>query len=476
MVKMGRKNFQGRIGRTVAESSPWWPSSRNHKAVKPNILVVLLDDTGWADFGCFGSEIRTPTIDRLAQRGLRYTNFHVTPLCSPTRACLLSGRNHHAVGMRFLSDTDTGFPNSRGSVDPEIALLPAVLREQGYGTYLVGKWHLTPSHEITPAGPYHNWPLGRGFDRFYGFLPGCTDQFTPELCEDNHQIAREFGEGYHLTEDLIDRAIGYVRDHTVFRHEEPFFIQLALGATHAPFQVPRSFIEPYVDVFAKGWDATREDRLLRQKELGVAPPNAELAPRNEEVPAWEKLSSDQRRLYTHLQAAYAGFLEHADTHLGRLIAELERLSELDNTLVLVLSDNGASREGGKDGAVDTNANYSGLPQSVEEQLTRLDQIGGRHGGAHYPQGWAMAGNTPFRKYKQYVDLGCMVVREQRKALMLQSRIVFNISESAEPPSSQGPFRLRGAILQVLEDQQQANALARRGEGSTAWGRRRKLRR
>lgn len=402
---MKHDKFPGNIGRTVADSTPWWPAGRNHKQLKPNILVVLLDDTGWADFGCFGSEIRTATIDRLAARGLRYTNFHVTPLCSPTRTCLLTGRNHHAVGMRFLSDTDTGFPNSRGSIDEDVALLPAMLREHGYGSYLVGKWHLTPAHEISPAGPYHNWPLGRGFDRFYGFLPGCTDQMTPELCEDNHQVERDFPEGYHLTEDLVDRAIAYVRDHTVFRDEEPFFLQLAFGATHAPFQAPRSFIEPYVDVFAKGWDATREDRLRRQKELGIAPAGAELAPRNEEVAAWASLSGDQKRLYAHLQAAYAGFLEHTDTHLGRLVDELERLGELDNTLVIILSDNGASREGGKDGAVDTNAPYSGLPQPVEEQLKHLDRIGTRHGGAHYPQGWAMAGNTPFRRYKQHVDLG-----------------------------------------------------------------------
>lgn len=402
---MKHDKFPGHIGRTLAESTPWWPPRRRPKGEKPNILVVVLDDTGWADFGCFGSEIRTSNIDALAGRGLRYTNFHVTPLCSPTRACLLSGRNHHAVGMRFLSDTDTGFPNSRGSIDSGVPLLPALLREQGYGTYMVGKWHLTPAHEISPAGPHHNWPLHRGFDRFYGFLPGCTDQYAPELCEDNHQVSRDFDEDYHLSEDLVDRAISYVRDHTVFRGDEPFFLQLAFGATHAPFQAPRNFIEPYVDVFAKGWDATREDRLRRQKELGVAPADAELAPRNQEVPAWESLSAEQKLLYTHLQAAYAGFLDHTDVQLGRLIRELERLDELENTLIVILSDNGASREGGKDGAVDTNAPYSGMPQPVEDQLQLLDRIGTRHGGAHYPQGWAMAGNTPFRKYKQYVDLG-----------------------------------------------------------------------
>ncbi|KUL55383.1 hypothetical protein ADL22_00350 [Streptomyces sp. NRRL F-4489] len=397
--------FPGRIGRTVAESTPWWPAAAPDGPAGPNVLAVVLDDTGWADFGCFGSEIHTPTIDALAGRGLRYTDFHVTPLCSPTRAALLTGRNHHAIGMRFLADTDTGFPNSRGRVDPDVPMLPELLRAQGYGTYLVGKWHLAPLHEVTPAGPHHNWPLGRGFDRFYGFLDGCTDQYAPELYEDNHPVTPPADPGYHLSEDLADRAIGYVSDHVAFRAGQPFFLQLAFGATHAPFQAPRAYIDPYLPVFEKGWDRTRADRLRRQIDLGVAPPGTELAPRNPGVAPWDALDEDRRRLYTHLQAAYAGFLEHADAQLGRLVAALDRLGQLDNTLVLVLSDNGASREGGPDGAVDINGPYGGSRQDVATQLTRLDRIGGPDGPAHYPEGWAMAGNTPFRRYKQYVDLG-----------------------------------------------------------------------
>ncbi|MBA2810211.1 arylsulfatase [Streptomyces sp. KM273126] len=398
--------FRGSIGDTVAQSAPWWPDPDEGLPRGPNVLMVVLDDTGWADFGCFGSEIATPTIDALADRGLRYTDFHVTPLCSPTRACLLTGRNHHSVGMRFLADTDTGFPNSRGRVDPDVPMLPEVLRRQGcYGTYLVGKWHLAPRHEVTPVGPHHNWPLGRGFDRFYGFLDGCTDQYTPELFEDNHQVEPPSDDGYHLSSDLADRAIRYLSDHVAYRPGRPFFLQLALGATHAPFQAPREYIDKYLPVFAKGWDRTRADRLRRQIELGVAPEDTELAPRNPGVAPWEDLSDDEQLLYTHLQAAYAGFLEHADAQLGRVITELERLGVLDDTLVLVLSDNGASKEGGQNGAVDTNGPYSGAPQSVAQQLPLLDRIGGRDGPAHYPEGWAMAGNTPFRRYKQYVDLG-----------------------------------------------------------------------
>lgn len=369
------------------------------------MVVVVLDDTGWSDFGCFGSEISTPTIDRLAADGLRYANFHVTPLCSPTRACLLTGRNHHAVGMRFLADTDTGFPNSRGRIHPDVATLPELLRQQGYGTYLTGKWHLAPRHEITPAGPYDNWPLGRGFERFYGILDGCTDQYAPELYEDNHPVEPSAREGYHLSADLVDRSIKYVTDHIAFRPKKPFYLQLAFGATHSPFQVPRRYVSKYVDVFAKGWDRSRGDRLSQQQRLGVTPLGTQLAPRNPGVAAWGSLTSHQRSLYTWLQAAYAGFLEHADAQLGRLVEVLRQLELLDDTLVVVMSDNGASREGGRDGAVDVNGPYSGICQTVEEQLDRIEHVAGPQGPCHYPEGWAMVGNTPFRRYKQYVDLG-----------------------------------------------------------------------
>jgi arylsulfatase A-like enzyme len=405
-MNMLEPEFAGIIGRTVPESSPSWARDKNaENPGRPNIMVVVLDDTGWSDFGCFGSEIQTPTFDSIAERGARYTNFHVTPLCSPTRASLLTGRNHHAVGMRFLADTDTGFPNSRGCVHPDIPMLPEVLRGEGYGTYLVGKWHLAPLHEITPAGPYRNWPLSRGFDRFYGFLDGCTDQFTPELFEDNHQVAVPAVEDYHLSEDLADRAISYVAEHTSYRPGAPFYMQFAMGATHAPFQVPREYVEKYVDVFSKGWDQTRKDRLLRQVQLGVMTHGSVLTDRDGDIRPWDTLNDDEQLLFTHLQAAYAGFLDHADAQVGRIVQALRDMDQLDNTILIVMSDNGASREGGQNGAVDCNAPYSGNPQTVAEQISKLQDIGGPDGPAHYPMGWAMAGNTPFRKYKQYVDLG-----------------------------------------------------------------------
>ncbi|MBU8868234.1 arylsulfatase [Paenarthrobacter aromaticivorans] len=397
--------FLGRIGTTVAESEAWWPEQHGANGSQPNILMVILDDTGWSDFGCFGSEINTPAIDGLAGQGLRYTNFHVTPLCSPTRASLLTGRNNHSVGMRFLADADTGFPNSRGCVRPDVPMLPELLRSNGYGTFLAGKWHLAPLNELTPAGPFHNWPLSRGFDRFYGFLDGCTDQYSPELIADNHSIQPPDRDGYHLSEDLAEQSIRFLKDHTTYRPHAPFYLQLALGATHAPFQAPREYIEKYIDVFTKGWDATRSDRLKRQVELGVVPDGTALTERLAEVRAWEDLDSTEQDVFTHLQAAFAGFLEHADAQIGRVVEALKAMDLYQNTIVLVMSDNGASREGGPTGDVDCNAPYSGVRRPAVEQVSLLPKLGGPLGGAHYPEGWAMAGNTPFRRYKQFVDLG-----------------------------------------------------------------------
>lgn len=396
-------DFLGTIRETFAESQPWWPEPAPSR--RPNVVVVVLDDTGWSDLGCFGSEIATPTIDALATNGAVFNQFHVTPLCSPTRAALLSGRNHHEIGMRFLADTDTGFPNSRGAIRPDVKLLPQILRENGYGTYLLGKWHLAPLHEITPAGPHHNWPLARGFDHYYGFLDGCTDQYEPELYEDNHAVPVPNGDDYHLTEDLADHAIQYLRDHVTYRSADPFYLQFATGATHAPFQAPRQFIERYVSEFTKGWDQTRVDRLNRQIETGLVPAGTELTERADGVRAWDALSDDEREVFAHLQAAFAGFLEHTDAQLARVFEEIAALGEHENTIVLLLSDNGASREGGPTGDVDSNAPYSGVRRTAAEQMSLVDAIGTLTGGAHYPEGWAMAGNTPFRQYKQFVDLG-----------------------------------------------------------------------
>ncbi len=373
---------------------------------RPNILLVVFDDTGWADFSCFGSEVATPVLDRLAAEGIRYTNFHVTPLCSPTRASLLTGRNPHRVGMGWLSDLNLGTPGRQGRVSPDAAMLPRVLADFGYMSYLVGKWHLTPAAEVVPGGPYTDWPLARGFDRFYGFLEGCTDQFQPELVEDNHVLDFVGGKAdYHLTVDLVDRARRYVADHLAYNPGRPFFLELAFGATHAPFQAPAEYIEPYLDVFSAGWDRVRQRRLDRQKEMDLLPEGTRLAPRPDDVPAWDDLTDDQRTLATALQAAFAGFLSHADEQLGRLIDALEEQDALDNTIVVVLSDNGAAHDGHQHGSIDVLSLWNGIELSVAEQVSRIDDLLGTAGRAQYPQGWAMAGNTPFPRYKQFVEAG-----------------------------------------------------------------------
>jgi arylsulfatase A-like enzyme len=283
---------------------------------RPNIIFIVLDDVGFAALGCYGSEIKTPNMDRLAAGGLRYNNFHTTALCSPTRAALLTGRNHHTVGMRVISNFVGDEENTRGRITNRAATMAEVLRDQGYNTFALGKWHLAPMFETTPAGPYDNWPLGRGFERYYGFLDGETDQFAPELTYDNHRIETPRRPGYHLTEDLIDHSIEFVRDQVSVKPDGSFFLYLAFGATHAPHQAPKEFIDRYKGVYDKGWDKIREERLARQKQIGIAPATAELSPRNPGVKAWDDLSADEKRLFIKFQETYAGFLEHTDYHLG----------------------------------------------------------------------------------------------------------------------------------------------------------------
>src|SRR5208337_3103779 len=345
--------FRGVIGRTLAESKPDWPERQHPGEGAPNVVVILLDDLGFSHFGCYGSTIETPHIDRLATAGLRYTNFHVTPLCSPTRAALLTGRNHHEVGMRSVSNFNTGFPNMRGHVSNHAATVAEVLRDRGYTTFGVGKWHLCQMEDASAAGPYDQWPCQRGFDRFYGFLDGETDQFHPELIYDNHAVdpLKTVQEGYHLSEDLVDRAIGFVHDTKSIRPDRPFFLYVAFGATHAPHQAPAPYLEKYRGRFDQGWDSCRDEWFGRQRGMGLLPESTLLAPRNPGVEPWADLPESHRILAARLQEAFAGFLDHTDAQIGRLVNALTRLGELDNTLIFLLSDNGASQEGGPFGVL-----------------------------------------------------------------------------------------------------------------------------
>ncbi len=399
---MTQASFPGRIGLTVQDSEPHWPEPPRPPHGSPNILIVLFDDVGFSDFGCYGSEIDTPTIDALAGRGIRMTGFHTTAMCSTTRAAMLTGRNHHSVGMGCLANFDSGFPGYRGKIAPTAGTIAEMLRPHGYRNYMIGKWHATSTTETGPTGPFDGWPLGRGFDRFYGFLDAETDQYSPELVRDNTHITASgtYESGYHLTADLIDQAISMLADHEAGAPRQPWLCWVALGACHAPHQVPREFIDKYEPIFTKGWDATRDDRLARQRAMGIVPANTDLPPRNDWVKPWDELDTEERRLYVRLQSAYAGMLDHSDTHLARLIDHLDASGHLDDTLVLVLSDNGASQEGGPQGFVNAMGPYSGIPEPLADKIARIDDIGGPDTHSNFPWGWAMAANTPLKRYKQ----------------------------------------------------------------------------
>ena len=401
-------DFQGRIGRYHWESEAHWPDEPRAPAGAPNVLVVLLDDVGFAQLGCFGSDIETPTFDRLAAGGLRYRNFHTTALCSPTRACVLTGRNHHTCGMGRVTELATGFPGYDARIPRSCGMLPAMLTPHGYATWAVGKWHLTPEDECHAAARRDRWPLGRGFERFYGFFPGETSQFAPALAEDNrllHQPPGRHDDGYHLTEDLVDHVIGLIADLRHVDVHKPFFCYLATGACHSPHQAPPAHLARYRGRFDDGWDAWREATLARQKAAGVVADHVELSPRPGWVPAWEDLADQERRVYARYMEAFAAFLSHTDEQIGRVVDFLERIGELDDTLIVTLSDNGASSEGGPTGSLNDVRAWNALPRTVEEAVERIDEIGGPRIHNNYPWGWTVAGNTPFRRWKRETHEG-----------------------------------------------------------------------
>jgi arylsulfatase A-like enzyme len=392
---------------TVEESVPVFPPVAKPAADAPNLMMIVLDDVGFAQLGCFGSDIATPNIDGLAANGLRYNRFHVTALCSPTRASLLTGRNHHAVGMGFLVDAPLAFPGYTGRIPKSAATLPRILRDAGYSTLAVGKWHLTPRGERSPAGPFDRWPLGLGFERFYGFLHAETNQWTPNLVCDNHFVEPPGRpeDGYHLSEDLADTAARMVIDQQHAAPGKPFFLYFALGAMHAPHQVPCQWIEPYRGCFDAGWDRWRQEVFTRQLESGIAPSGTSLTERPPWVTSWQDLSPEARRMHACTHEVYAGFLTHTDAQIGKLLGCLDRIGVMENTVVMIMSDNGASAEGGQHGTINEHRHSARLPDTVEGNLARLDDWGGFRAYNHYSWGWAWAGNTPFRLWKRYTWLG-----------------------------------------------------------------------
>jgi arylsulfatase len=415
------KPFKGVVNVDISRSTPDWapyaqPVARDGA---PNILYIVLDDVGFSAMEPFGGLIRTPNINRIAERGLVYSNFHTTALCSPTRSCLLTGRNHTTNSMGSITEAAAGFPNSSGHIPFECGNIAEVLGERGWNTFMVGKWHLTPEDEMNLASTKRQWPLGRGFERFYGFLGAETNQWYPDLIHDNHPVEQPATpeQGYHFSTDITDHALAFIRDAKAVAPEKPFFLYYCPGACHAPHHAPKEWSDKYRGTFDMGYEAYREQVFQRQQALGILPEEAELSPINpyidrtsrdgktwpelDTVRPWEPLSDEEKRLFARMAEVYAGFLSHADNEIGRLLGYLEESGQLENTIIVIVSDNGASGEGGPNGSVNENKLFNGLPDKIEENLAFLDDLGTPLTYNHYPTGWAWAFNTPFKLWKRY---------------------------------------------------------------------------
>jgi arylsulfatase A-like enzyme len=415
--------FQGKIELDIRDSEPDWgpyAAPTAHDGA-PNVLYIVWDDTGIATWDCFGGLVEMPAMSRVAERGVRLSQFHTTALCSPTRASLLTGRNATTVGMAIIEEFTEGFPGYNGRIPAETALLSEVLAERGWNTYCVGKWHLTPLEESNLASTKRHWPLSRGFERFYGFMGGETDQWYPDLVYDNHPVAPPATpeEGYHLSKDIADKTIEFIRDAKVIAPNKPWFSYVCPGAGHAPHHVFREWADKYAGKFDMGYEKYREIVLDNQKKLGIVPADTELSPINpyldvkgpngepwplqDTVRPWDSLNDEEKKLFCRMAEVFAGFLSYTDDQLGRVLDYLEESGQLDNTLIVVISDNGASGEGGPNGSVNEVKFFNGYIDTAEESMRFYDNLGGTDTYNHYPIGWAMAFNTPYKLYKRYAS-------------------------------------------------------------------------
>jgi len=395
--------FKGKVGKTYKDSVPSYPSPIKAPADSPNVLLILLDDVGFGMTSTFGGPVPTPNLDKLASNGISYNRFHTTALCSPTRAALLTGRNHHSVGTGVIIETGTGYPGYTGIIPKSTALISETLNDNGYATSMFGKWHNTPEPDISPAGPFNRWPTGLGFDYFYGFNQGEAHQYYPNLYRNTVPVSppKTPEEGYHFTADMTDEAIAWTRNVRAADKEKPWFVYFSTGAIHAPHHTPPEWREKFKGQFDHGWDKQRELTYQKQLEMGILPEGTQLTPRPKEIPAWEEVPEDAKTVYTRLMENYAGFMAHTDYHIGRLIDALEESGELDNTLIFyIVGDNGASAEGGLEGTFSELASLLGIQLGLESTINRLDEIGGPTSEPHVPVGWAWAMDSPFQWTKQ----------------------------------------------------------------------------
>jgi len=424
------KPFKGVINIDVRDSVPDWEPYAQPEAPKdsPNVIFIVWDDTGFGGWEPFGGPIEMPTMQRLADNGLRYTQFHTTAICSPTRAALLTGRNHTTVGMACIAEATEGFPGMNGHIPFETALIGEVLGERGYNTYMLGKWHCVAEDETNMASSKRNWPTGRGFERYYGFLGGETNQYYPDLVQDQQFVEQpadpvsiqdwiDGKEGYQLTADLVDHAIGMIADAKQVAPERPFFMYFCPGSNHAPHHTPKAWADKYKGKFDMGYEKIREQILANQKRMGLLPESTELSPINplageksveglpqsmiDYVRPWDSLSEDEQKLFIRMAEVYAGFSSYADHEIGRLIDYLDESGQLDNTIIVWMADNGASGEGGPNGSVNENKFFNSVPDDMGENLKLLDLLGSPATYNHYPTGWAFAFNTPFKLFKRH---------------------------------------------------------------------------
>lgn len=400
--------FEGKIGRTREESTPAWPERKAARAGSPNIVIVYMDDMGWSDPGCYGSEIETPHIDALAGRGLLFTHYTTHPICSAARAALLTGCNAHAVGSGWLANNHPGYPGYSGEIPFEAATLAETLVAAGYETIMCGKWHNTPAADTTAAGAKHNWPTQRGFNTFYGFMDGETHHFFPSMLILNNQVLPidEYPRDYYSGDDWMDQGIRFVKELRQSDPEKPFFLYIANNAMHGPIQSKLSDMSRQKGRYAKGWTQIRRERHRRQIELGLIPADTKLPPSDPRVPDWDATDPADRPLFERHMEAYAAMLDNADQNVGKLVAFLSSIGELDNTIILFSSDNGGTDAGGSVGMVNNNRRYSGLPlQPLAHERAMVDRLGGPQSVSLYPTAWGEVSNTPFPSFKTYTGAG-----------------------------------------------------------------------